>query len=138
MVVVINLTLAILTAGLGATLTAHVLAVGRTLDSLLGPAKLNYETLGNSVPHLHTHVVPRGPDDPTRARFCRGPTATTATNPPANCTPSPTTYAGCYPPIRHDRRRPVPHRRHADRGHSNAACGRLSPPRAGNDRQGKA
>lgn len=41
-----------------------VLAVGRALNTLLGPAKLNYETLGNAVPHLHTHVVPRGQDDP--------------------------------------------------------------------------
>jgi diadenosine tetraphosphate (Ap4A) HIT family hydrolase len=41
-----------------------VLTVAQALDTLLGPAKLNYETLGNAVPHLHTHVVPRGHDDP--------------------------------------------------------------------------
>jgi diadenosine tetraphosphate (Ap4A) HIT family hydrolase len=28
------------------------------------PVKLNYLTLGNTVPHLHTHVVPRYRDDP--------------------------------------------------------------------------
>ena len=28
------------------------------------PVKLNYLTLGNIVPHLHTHVVPRYRDDP--------------------------------------------------------------------------
>jgi diadenosine tetraphosphate (Ap4A) HIT family hydrolase len=26
--------------------------------------KLNYDVLGNSLPHLHTHVVPRYSDDP--------------------------------------------------------------------------
>ena len=26
--------------------------------------KLNYEVLGNSLPHLHTHVIPRYADDP--------------------------------------------------------------------------
>ena len=25
---------------------------------------MNYETLGNSVPHLHTHLIPRFTDDP--------------------------------------------------------------------------
>ncbi|HXZ77721.1 MAG TPA: HIT domain-containing protein, partial [Streptosporangiaceae bacterium] len=28
------------------------------------PLKMNYETLGNSLPHLHTHLVPRYTDDP--------------------------------------------------------------------------
>lgn len=27
------------------------------------PAKLNYELLGNTVPHLHWHLIPRYPDD---------------------------------------------------------------------------
>ena len=26
--------------------------------------KLNYELLGNALPHLHTHVMPRYVDDP--------------------------------------------------------------------------
>jgi diadenosine tetraphosphate (Ap4A) HIT family hydrolase len=25
---------------------------------------MNYMTLGNTVPHLHTHIVPRYPNDP--------------------------------------------------------------------------
>jgi diadenosine tetraphosphate (Ap4A) HIT family hydrolase len=29
-----------------------------------GARKLNYEALGNSVPHLHWHLVPRHHDDP--------------------------------------------------------------------------
>ena len=28
------------------------------------PVKVNYETLGNALPHLHTHVMPRYADDP--------------------------------------------------------------------------
>lgn len=28
------------------------------------PMKVNYNILGNSVPHLHTHIVPRYADDP--------------------------------------------------------------------------
>jgi diadenosine tetraphosphate (Ap4A) HIT family hydrolase len=42
----------------------EVLAVGRALEEVLQPVKLNYDTLGNSLPHLHTHVVPRYADDP--------------------------------------------------------------------------
>jgi len=36
-----------------------VLATARALISYYRPLKMNYETLGNSVPHLHTHLVPR-------------------------------------------------------------------------------
>jgi diadenosine tetraphosphate (Ap4A) HIT family hydrolase len=43
---------------------AEVLTVARALISLYTPLKMNYETLGNSVPHLHTHLVPRFTDDP--------------------------------------------------------------------------
>jgi diadenosine tetraphosphate (Ap4A) HIT family hydrolase len=28
------------------------------------PRKMNYEALGNSVPHLHWHLIPRHDDDP--------------------------------------------------------------------------
>src|SRR5256714_3150557 len=42
----------------------EVLRVGRALEAHLRPVKLNYELLGNSLPHLHTHVVPRYADDP--------------------------------------------------------------------------
>jgi diadenosine tetraphosphate (Ap4A) HIT family hydrolase len=43
---------------------AEVLAAGRAIQALFSPVKLNYMTLGNTVPHLHTHVVPRYLDDP--------------------------------------------------------------------------
>lgn len=42
----------------------EVLIVGRALEDVLRPVKLNYNLLGNSLPHLHAHVVPRYADDP--------------------------------------------------------------------------
>ncbi|HEV8098941.1 MAG TPA: HIT family protein [Gaiellaceae bacterium] len=42
----------------------EVLEAGRRLERHLRPVKLNYDVLGNSLPHLHTHVVPRYADDP--------------------------------------------------------------------------
>jgi diadenosine tetraphosphate (Ap4A) HIT family hydrolase len=41
-----------------------VLIVGRAIEAAFAPVKLNYDLLGNSVPHLHTHIVPRYADDP--------------------------------------------------------------------------
>ena len=38
--------------------------MGRAVRTRFNPIKLNYLTLGNTVPHLHTHVVPRYPNDP--------------------------------------------------------------------------
>ena len=43
---------------------AEVLAVARALITVFEPMKMNYETLGNSLPHLHTHLVPRYQADP--------------------------------------------------------------------------
>ena len=42
----------------------EVLAVGRAVWARFDPVKVNYLTLGNTVPHLHTHVLPRYRDDP--------------------------------------------------------------------------
>jgi diadenosine tetraphosphate (Ap4A) HIT family hydrolase len=42
----------------------ELLRVGGALEAHLKPVKMNYETLGNSLPHLHTHVMPRYADDP--------------------------------------------------------------------------
>jgi diadenosine tetraphosphate (Ap4A) HIT family hydrolase len=41
-----------------------VTALARALEAEFRPVKLNLLTLGNTVPHLHTHVVPRYLDDP--------------------------------------------------------------------------
>jgi diadenosine tetraphosphate (Ap4A) HIT family hydrolase len=43
---------------------ADVLDVGRAIEAEFRPVKLNFMTLGNWVPHLHTHVLPRYLDDP--------------------------------------------------------------------------
>jgi diadenosine tetraphosphate (Ap4A) HIT family hydrolase len=42
----------------------ELVRVGRALEEHLNPVKMNYELLGNSLPHLHTHVMPRYADDP--------------------------------------------------------------------------
>jgi diadenosine tetraphosphate (Ap4A) HIT family hydrolase len=41
----------------------ELLEVRRRLERL-EPVKLTYDILGNSLPHLHTHVIPRYADDP--------------------------------------------------------------------------
>ena len=43
---------------------ADVRAVGSAIREVFQPVKINYLILGNLVPHLHTHVVPRYADDP--------------------------------------------------------------------------
>jgi diadenosine tetraphosphate (Ap4A) HIT family hydrolase len=46
----------------------EVLEVARALQRLYRPLKMNYETLGNVEPHLHTHLVPRYLDDSAPGR----------------------------------------------------------------------
>ena len=41
-----------------------VFGVERSLRALLAPEKINLASLGNMVPHLHWHVIPRFADDP--------------------------------------------------------------------------
>ena len=53
-----------LTAPEAAAYGADVLRAARALHAVFAPVKLNYDVLGNSVPHLHTHLVPRYADDP--------------------------------------------------------------------------
>ena len=43
---------------------ADVLDAARAIEAHFQPVKMNYQTLGNALPHLHTHVIPRYPDDP--------------------------------------------------------------------------
>jgi len=40
-----------------------VFAVEATLRELLAPDKINLASLGNQVPHLHWHIIPRFADD---------------------------------------------------------------------------
>jgi diadenosine tetraphosphate (Ap4A) HIT family hydrolase len=37
----------------------EVSSVARALFAVYAPAKINYELLGNMVPHIHWHIVPR-------------------------------------------------------------------------------
>lgn len=43
---------------------AEVTAVAAALDQVFKPTKMNYELLGNMVPHMHWHLVPRFADGP--------------------------------------------------------------------------
>jgi diadenosine tetraphosphate (Ap4A) HIT family hydrolase len=59
-----------------------VLTVAQAIQTRFDPMKINLLTLGNWVPHLHTHVVPRYRDDPApggplayEAMFAQEPTA---------------------------------------------------------------
>lgn len=47
---------------------SEVSRVGRAIADHFAAAKLNYEILGNRVPHVHTHIVPRYLDDPAPGR----------------------------------------------------------------------
>lgn len=38
--------------------------IGRAITAVCRPAKLNVAMLGNMVPHLHCHIIPRYPEDP--------------------------------------------------------------------------
>jgi len=42
---------------------ADIQDVGRAVESVFEPCHVNYLLLGNIVPHLHVHVVPRYLDD---------------------------------------------------------------------------
>jgi diadenosine tetraphosphate (Ap4A) HIT family hydrolase len=41
----------------------EVTTVAAALDRVFRPAKMNYELLGNMVPHMHWHLVPRFRED---------------------------------------------------------------------------
>lgn len=40
----------------------------RAIESVFDPCHLNYQLLGNEMPHVHVHIVPRFPDDPSPGR----------------------------------------------------------------------
>ncbi len=42
----------------------ETLQVARAIITFYSPLKLNYQTLGNTSPHLHTHLLPRYTEDP--------------------------------------------------------------------------
>lgn len=46
----------------------ELLQVGRAVERCFEHAKMNYQLLGNGVPHLHAHVIPRPLLDPSPNR----------------------------------------------------------------------
>jgi diadenosine tetraphosphate (Ap4A) HIT family hydrolase len=42
----------------------ETLEIGRAVEQTFEHAKMNYQMLGNNVPHLHAHIVPRPLLDP--------------------------------------------------------------------------
>ena len=44
--------------------TTELRLVSRAIEAVYRPAKLNVMLLGNTLPHLHAHIVPRYLDDP--------------------------------------------------------------------------
>jgi diadenosine tetraphosphate (Ap4A) HIT family hydrolase len=42
----------------------ETIEIGRAVEQTFEHAKMNYQMLGNNVPHLHAHIVPRPPLDP--------------------------------------------------------------------------
>jgi diadenosine tetraphosphate (Ap4A) HIT family hydrolase len=51
-----------------ASVTAAIREVFPTSGKDGGPPRINYECLGNLVPHVHWHVIPRHADDPEPTR----------------------------------------------------------------------
>jgi diadenosine tetraphosphate (Ap4A) HIT family hydrolase len=45
-------------------LIEEVTEIARTLAVVFDAVKVNYELLGNKVPHLHWHIIPRPANDP--------------------------------------------------------------------------
>lgn len=50
-----------------------IAVVAQAITSTYRPCHLNYQILGNSVPHVHVHVLPRYLDDPAPGRPLVGP-----------------------------------------------------------------
>ena len=53
-----------LTAEEAAAYWSDVHAAARMVERVFAPCHMNYQLLGNLVPHLHVHVLPRYLDDP--------------------------------------------------------------------------
>lgn len=48
-----------------------MMRAARALERVYQPTKMNFELMGNSVPHLHCHIVPRYYGDPVPGRPLR-------------------------------------------------------------------
>ena len=72
-----------------AALWEDVADLAAAMRAALGPVRINYENLGNVVPHVHWHLIPRRADDPD-------PRATVWVRPSAE------TECGCDEALRDD------------------------------------
>ena len=45
-----------------------LMRAAQALDRVFTPIKMNYQVLGNAVPHLHAHLIPRYYGDPAPSR----------------------------------------------------------------------
>jgi diadenosine tetraphosphate (Ap4A) HIT family hydrolase len=58
---------------------SDVRTAAKAIERVYRPCQLNYAIFGNAVPHVHTHITPRYPDDPAPGRplpdrvFARAP-----------------------------------------------------------------
>lgn len=53
-----------LEAAIRAELTEEVATIAKAIYDVFRPTKINYELLGNMVPHMHWHLVPRFANEP--------------------------------------------------------------------------
>lgn len=51
-----------------ATYFEDMMRAAQALDRVFNPVKMNFQLLGNEVPHLHCHLVPRFYGDPAPGR----------------------------------------------------------------------
>jgi diadenosine tetraphosphate (Ap4A) HIT family hydrolase len=65
----------------------QTLRAGAAIEAHLAPVKLNYLTLGNALPHLHTTSCPGTPTTRSRAARCRSTSWTTAGSRRSGCGP---------------------------------------------------
>ena len=57
-----------LDAAARARYAADMVRIGDALLAVTGAYRINYETLGNSEPALHTHIIPRYASEPDKKR----------------------------------------------------------------------
>lgn len=74
-----------LTPDIRRELIEEVAKVAEVLADLFKPDKLNYELLGNMVPHMHWHLVPRFVEDPLWPRPIWSEPHEALVLPPAAC-----------------------------------------------------
>jgi diadenosine tetraphosphate (Ap4A) HIT family hydrolase len=47
---------------------ADMQSAGRAIDDVVAPERINFAVLGNTVAHVHCHIIPRLASDPTPTR----------------------------------------------------------------------